>query len=189
MNVSELRSLALKKMGYANHDLEHQDVLLDHSPELLLYLNEAYFRAFSRLRPLKRQEVVLDGERGFALEELEASPTRIRYIEHKGVRHRQCLPYDRDMQRLTVFFAKPWDSVAIGYEYDPPALENDWDEPQIRPAFFHSALADYAAARALEQEGKREDASQLYAAFERALALLKPAAGRFHGAVQEWKNL
>ena len=175
MNVSELRSLALKKMGYANQDLEHQDVLLDHSPELLLYLNEAYFRAFSRLRPLKRQEVVLDGERGFALEELEASPTRIRYIEHKGVRHRQCLPYDRDMQRLTVFFAKPWDSVAIGYEYDPPALENDWDE--------------YAAARALEQEGKREDASQLYAAFERALALLKPAAGRFHGAVQEWKNL
>lgn len=189
MNTAELKSLVLKKMGYANQDLEHQDVLIGHSPELLLYLNEAYFRAFSKLRPIKRQEVVLNGERSFDMAELEENPTRIRYVERKGQRHSQFLPYDRSLQTLCVSFAKPWESVVIGYEYDPPALENDWDEPCIRPTFFHSALADYAAARMLEQEGKRDKAAQLYAGFERSLMLLKPTAGRFSGSEAYWRDL
>ena len=189
MDLQELISLTLKKIGYANADIEHPDVRAEHSPELRLYLNEAYLRALRRIRPVKRQEVVLDGERGFDLSELEEKPTRIRYIEYEGARHRQCLPFDREMTHLTVPFARPWDSVCVGYEYDPPALENDWDAPELCPAGFHGALADYAAARMLEQEGKREQAAPFYAAFERALTMLKPAAGRFCRDALAWRSL
>lgn len=189
MKLAALVTLAMKKLGYGAEDIAYQDNRTALMPELLDALNEAYLRAVIRLKPVKEEVVTLDEGCCFAVSGLTLKATRIRYVRWGKTLRELILPYDREMDSVYVASAPALSEVTVGYEFDPPPLSEDDDEPLLKPVFVHGALADYAAARHLEQEGKREQAASLYGAFERSLYLLQPVAGRFTHRYATWGEL
>ena len=61
------------------------------------------------------------------------------------------------------------------------------EEPELLPEALHAALADYAAARGQDGRGNAQEASGLYASYERALA--EAAGGRIRPGFAAWDAL
>lgn len=189
MKVSMLISLMLKKLGHGGTDIEYPDTALDYSPEALVYLNEAYFRAVQRLRPVHEEAIELNALGCLETRGLSMPATCIRYLIRDGKKRRVYMPKAWDMDELPLGGARPNEIVVVGYEFDPPPLKGEQDEPLLRPEFIHAALSDYAAARIMELQGRREEANLLYASFERALSLLRPHRGPFTNKLSAWNGL
>lgn len=189
MNVTMLTSLFLKKLGHSGTDIEYPDTAKDYAPEALVYLNEGYFKAMSRVRPIKEESVKLDGLCCFDPAVLSLDLVLIRYILRDGRRIRTYVPGGREMGDVFVPGARAEEVVVVGYEFDPPPLCEDADEPMLKPAYIHGMIADYAAARVLEGQGKLKEASSFYAAFERGILLAKPARGPMQNKFDAWYRL
>ncbi|MDR2513951.1 MAG: hypothetical protein LBD02_01940 [Christensenellaceae bacterium] len=189
MKVSTLMSLFLKKLGHGGTDLEYPDTALDYAPEALSYLNEGYFKALAKLRPVREEEISLDALGCFDPGAFSLPAVSIRYLIRGGRRRRCYLPVKRGMKPCFLPGGKAGETLCVGYEFDPPQLSSDEDEPLLEPEFIHSVLADYAAARVLEARGETAQAGALYGAFERALLLLRPPRGPFENKYKAWEGL
>ena len=68
-------------------------------------------------------------------------------------------------------------------------LRQETDVPSLLARSLQPALADYAAARALEERGETQRAALFHASFERAVSLHVRAAARVGGTMRVWNDL
>lgn len=138
MTFAQLKLLALNQLGEDAEDLP------EYGQALGIYLNEGYAALCqSAYHPEHSEEVSLTGG-AFELSQLSRTPVRILSVAGP---HPVRFYQQGDTVRVQTG-GPDISQVRVRYEYAPPPMAGDDDEP-ILPQGVHTALADWATARVL----------------------------------------
>lgn len=123
---------------------DDEDTLELWRPKLTFWCNEALCDLGLSLRPWSREEMTLE-EGGYLYPDALYYPCiKVLGVEKEGKRFP--FYYAGSARDILIPGLKEGDTVEVVYRYMPPAIEKDWEEPQL-PEGYHNLLVSYIAAK------------------------------------------